>query len=287
MYPITLTKKLADIEIYGLRLGELEHPKFKYPWEIIVWFHQAIAQISKIKIQNQHSNLQSYQGSVLVGADVVIDDYVVFNPEAGLIIIDDKAHIGPLSYLEGPCYIGKSCTIMPQTQIRKNTSLGHTCKIGGEVSGSIFQPFSNKAHYGFIGDSYIGSWVNLGAGTSTSNLKNTYGPVRVAYQGQIIDTQLQFLGCILGDYVKTAVNTSIYTGKIIGVYAQLFGALATNVASFVICAPEGQKEFQLEAAMRTQKRMFSRRGLRQTPADRALLQQVFDKTKKERAGLIQ
>ncbi len=292
MYPITLTKQLNDIEICGVRLGELPHHDFMYPWEIIAW-HAA----SMLKnVESRIKNYELREKNVYVGKNVVVDEFVVFNTEQGEIIIDEGAHICPFSYIEGPCYIGAHTEIKPHTQVRKNTSIGHHCKIGGEVSASIFQPYTNKAHHGFVGDSYIGSWVNLGAGTTTSNLKNTYGPVRVEYpdpthrpltkgrskEGFKIDTGMQFLGCIMGDYVKTAINTSIYTGKIIGVYAQLFGCVTENIGSFVMDANEGKKVFELEAAIRVQKRMFERRGIEQNEDDILLIKRVFASTLHER-----
>ena len=288
MYPITLIKNLEDIEICGMRLGNLEHPGFKFWWEIIVWLRDSITQILKLKTQNYNSNLKAYESpkDVYVGNNIVISQYVVFDPSGGQIIIDDEVKIGPFSYIEGPCYIGENCQIMPHSQIRKNTSIGHHCKIGGEVSGSIFQPYTNKAHYGFIGDSYIGSWVNLGAGTSCSNLKNTYGNVKCQMsnvKSDRIDTGQQFLGSVIGDYAKAAINTSIYTGKIIGVYAQLFGVIDENVGSFVMKMPDdSQKEFELDAAIRCQKRMFERRGVAQTEDDVKMLERAFEETRGER-----
>jgi len=312
MYPITLTQNLSDVKICGQRLADLDHPEFKYPWEIIVWLRQTIIQNLKFKIQNENLKFKIYKDlkGVYIGQQVNISNQAVFDASKGQIIIDDDARIGPFSYIEGPCYIGQNTIIQPHAQIRKGTSIGHTCKIGGEVSGSIFQPFTNKAHYGFIGDSYIGSWVNLGAGTSCSNLKNTYGNIRVKYKSKIpgkrrssfgqenqesvlkafnvkIDTGEQFLGCVIGDYTKTAINTSIYTGKIIGVCAQLFGIVNQNVGSFVMKMPNDQeKEFRLNAAIRMQKRMFARRDKTQTKKDINLLKQVFKQTKLERKNLV-
>ncbi|HCE86253.1 MAG: hypothetical protein A2249_03015 [Candidatus Jacksonbacteria bacterium RIFOXYA2_FULL_44_7] len=279
MYPITLTKQLDDIEICGMRLKDLEHPDFEYPWEIIAWQRENALKIVELRI----TDYELREKNVYVGKNVAIDQFVIFNTDQGVIIIDDCAHVYPFSYIEGPCYIGAHTEIKSHSQIRKNTSIGHHCKIGGEVSGSIFQPYTNKAHHGFVGDSYIGSWVNLGAGTTTSNLKNTYGPVRIEYSGEKIDTGMQFLGCIIGDYVKTAINTSIYTGKIIGVYAQLFGCVTENIGSFVMDTHEGKKVFELESAIRAQKRSFERRGIEQKEEDIEFLKRVFEETKDERS----
>src|SRR3989338_2306563 len=279
MYPITLTKQLDDIEICGMRLKDLEHPDFEYPWEIIAWQRENALKIVELRI----TDYELREKNVYVGKNVAIDQFVIFNTDQGVIIIDDCAHVYPFSYIEGPCYIGAHTEIKSHSQIRKNTSIGHHCKIGGEVSGSIFQPYTNKAHHGFVGDSYIGSWVNLGAGTTTSNLKKTYGTVRIEYSGEKIDTGMQFLGCIIGDYVKTAINTSIYAGKIIGVYAQLFGCVTENIGSFVMDTHEGKKVFELESAIRAQKRSFERRGIEQKEEDIEFLKRVFEETKDERS----
>src|SRR3989338_7090663 len=283
MYPITLTKQLDDIEICGMRLKDLEHPDFEYPWEIIAWQRENALKIVELRI----TDYELREKNVYVGKNVAIDQFVIFNTDQGVIIIDDCAHVYPFSYIEGPCYIGAHTEIKSHSQIRKNTSIGHHCKIGGEVSGSIFQPYTNKAHHGFVGDSYIGSWVNLGAGTTTSNLKNTYGPVRVEYEGKRIDTGLQFLGCIMGDYVKTAINTSMYTGKIIGAYAQLFGCTRENVGSFVMDTHDGKKEFELDAALRAPGGMVEKRGKLQTDADKKFMSDVFGKTRDERKEEIE
>jgi glucose-1-phosphate thymidylyltransferase len=131
----------------------------------------------------------------------------------------------------------------------------------------------------------VGSWVNLGAGTSCSNLKNTYGNVKCQMsnvKSDKIDTGMQFLGCVIGDYVKAAINTSIYTGKIIGVYAQLFGRVTENVGSFVIWNDGKREEFELDAAIRCQKRVFERRGITQSQNDIEMLRRVFKETREER-----
>jgi glucose-1-phosphate thymidylyltransferase len=126
--------------------------------------------------------------------------------------------------------------------------------------------------------------VNLGAGTSNSDLKNTYGEVRLEYPHRRVDTGMQFLGCILGDFAKSAINTSIFTGKIIGVSSMLYGFIGSNVPSFSNYARSfGQiTECPVDQAVLIQKRMFARRGIRQTPEDAALLKDVFELTRIER-----
>ena len=117
--------------------------------------------------------------------------------------------------------------------LKDGVSLGHTVKIGGEVEASVIEPYTNKQHHGFLGHSYLGSWINLGAGTCNSDLKNTYGKINIQYGEQKVATGMQFLGCIIGDYSKTAINTSIFTGKVIGVCSMMYGFVTSNVPSYV------------------------------------------------------
>lgn len=140
------------------------------------------------------------------------------------------------------------------------------------------EAYSNKVHDGYLGSSYIGSWVNLGAGTCNSNLKNTYGTVRVEYEYGKVDTGMQFFGCIIGDYSKTAIQTSIYTGKMIGVCSNIYGMVTTNVPSFANYARSFGEitEHPVDVMEATQERMFQRRGVQQSEAHRRLLQAMYE-----------
>jgi UDP-N-acetylglucosamine diphosphorylase/glucosamine-1-phosphate N-acetyltransferase len=134
----------------------------------------------------------------------------------GLIVIDDNAEIMHNTVVIGPCYIGKNTKIKIGAKIYPNCSFGDFCKIGGEIEHSVFQNYSNKQHDGFIGNSFIGEWVNLGAGTNNSDLKNNYSSVSIKLSNKTIPTNRLFLGCCIGDHSKTAINTSLNTGSIIG-----------------------------------------------------------------------
>ena len=139
---------------------------------------------------------------------------VVINEENGPVIIDSTAKIESFTILNGPIYIGKNVLIKSHSNI-SNSIIEESCKIKGEVHSSIFQPFSNKAHEGFIGNSFIGSWANLGAGTTTSNLKNNYSNVFVKWDGNLVDTDTIFFGSVIGEHVKTSIGTNLNTGSII------------------------------------------------------------------------
>ena len=148
----------------------------------------------------------------------------VLDARSGPIIIAGNSYIDIGALIQGPVYIGPDCRINPGAKVRKNVTLGPMCKIGGEIEDVIFQGYDNKQHDGFLGHSYLGEWVNLGANTNNSDLKNNYGSIRIQIEEDEIDTGLQFLGSIINDYVRTGISTMLNTGTVIGLGANVFGA---------------------------------------------------------------
>lgn len=215
---------------------------------------------------------------------VELSPLVAFRTEDGPVILDSGVSVLDFSFFRGPVYLGPGTKVIEHASIKDGVSTGSTCKIGGELECAVIDSFSNKQHHGFLGHAFIGSWVNMGAGTSNSDLKNTYGSIQVTIASQRIDTAMQFFGCIMGDYSKTAINTSIFTGKIVGVNSMLYGYVGQNVASFTNYASSfGQvTECDLDQAIRTQKRMFARRKIEQTIDDIRLLEEVYRQTLAER-----
>ena len=148
---------------------------------------------------------------------------VVLDASAGPIIIADQVYVDIGALIQGPIYIGPGSIINPGAKLRKNITIGPMCKVGGEVEDVIFQGYSNKQHDGFLGHSYIGEWVNLGANTNNSDLKNSYGTIRIQIGKDKIETGKQFLGAIISDYVRTGISTMLNTGTVIGLGANVFG----------------------------------------------------------------
>jgi UDP-N-acetylglucosamine diphosphorylase / glucose-1-phosphate thymidylyltransferase / UDP-N-acetylgalactosamine diphosphorylase / glucosamine-1-phosphate N-acetyltransferase / galactosamine-1-phosphate N-acetyltransferase len=196
----------------------------------------------------------------------------------GPVVIDDGADIGPFVCCDGPVYVGREARVNPHAWLRAGTSIGAHCRVGGEVEASVMEPFSNKPHDGFLGHSHVGSWVNLAAGTITSNLKVSYGIVRQRGGGVTIDTGRQFLGAILGDLAKTAINTSLPCGAVVGVAATVAGDLGglTDVPAFTnqLIGGPGGSTTSAEQAATTLERMMARRGLAIHEADVRLLAAV-------------
>ncbi len=210
----------------------------------------------------------------------------IFNASKGPIFIDKYAEIQENSVIIGPCAIGEHAVVNIGAKIRGETTIGPYCKVGGEISNSILLAYSNKGHDGFLGNSYIGEWCNLGADTNTSNLKNNYSNVKIysEYLEKSIDTGAQFCGTLMGDHSKTGINTMLNTGSIVGVCANIFGGNfpPKHVPSFAWGGADGFETFQLEKAYEVAERMMKRRNVPFTDADKNILAHVFQETIKFR-----
>lgn len=253
-----------------------------FPHEVIAANMQHIGDNLQFRISG--GQYQQHADGLFLADGAKLDQFVITDTTKGPIVIDKQAYVGPYTLLRGPIYIGAGSKILEHAAIKDQVSLGHTTKIGGEVEAAVVEPFSNKQHHGFLGHSYLGSWINLGAGTCNSDLKNTYGTVNMEYPNGKSATGMQFLGCVMGDYSKTAINTGIFTGKVIGVCSMMYGFVTSNVPSFVNYARLFGQMTTLppEVMIATQQRMFSRRKVQQRPCDMQLLHDMYRITQNER-----
>jgi UDP-N-acetylglucosamine diphosphorylase/glucosamine-1-phosphate N-acetyltransferase len=221
-----------------------------------------------------------------------IDPYVVADTRGGPVVIEQETIITAFSRLEGPCAIG-AATHVQGARIRCGTTIGPQCRIGGEIEASIIQGHSNKYHDGFLGHAYVGEWVNLGAGTSNSDLRNDYGPVRVMVDGQLIDTGLTKVGCFLGDHSKTGLGVLLNTGTSAGVFCSLLpgGLLPRHLPSFSQCVGDSSLCCgELPPLLQTAATVMSRRGVSLTEAHTRLYRRLYEQTaaawhSSERQGL--
>jgi glucose-1-phosphate thymidylyltransferase len=261
---------------------EVDVPLFEYPHDIIRHHMQCLG--SNLQHRLARGDYQQRADGVFVAEGAQISEHCVYDTSRGPIVVESGAKIGPYVYLAGPVHVGRNARILEHAAIKDAVALGHTTKIGGEVEASIIEPYTNKQHHGFLGHSYLGSWINLGAGTCNSDLKNTYGVVNMEYQGQKVPTGMQFIGAIVGDYAKSAINTGIFTGKVIGACSMVYGFVTTNVPSFVNYARLfGQvTETPVKVLIDTQARMFARRNVAQRPCDVQLLNDMYELTRHER-----
>jgi UDP-N-acetylglucosamine diphosphorylase/glucosamine-1-phosphate N-acetyltransferase len=275
--------KLATLKKFD-RLKADESSLYKHPWELVDDNARAIAEQAN---GFPHARVDFFvngpKNRAIVSPKAEIESPATIETRRGPVVIDSGAHIDAMTRLEGPCYVGKNSKIR-SAQIGEGVSIGNSCVIGGEVEHSIIQSYSNKAHLGYLGHSIVGSWVNLGAQTTNSNLKNTYGEIKV----NGVNTQRIKVGCYIGDDTKTAIGTLIFAGRKIGIASQVYGFTAEDVPSFTIYAKTLDKspvELELQSAIETQKRMMARRGVKQSSDDVNLLRQVFEMTIKERRNM--
>ena len=222
--------------------------------------------------------------NIFVGKGTRIDAQVVLDAREGPIYIAEDVVIKSHTRVEGPAYIGRG-THLVGGKVGPGSSLGPVCRIGGEVENSIFLGSSNKYHEGFLGHSYVGQWVNLGALTTNSDLKNNYSPVRVQLNENEIDTGLIKVGAFLGDHVKTGIGTLLNTGVNVGFGANLFGGGIVKerfVPSFSWYDGKELKEHRLDKFISTASEVVKRRGERLEEEEKDFFEKLFALTQKER-----
>lgn len=194
----------------------------------------------------------------------------ILDLEKGPIVIEEHAVVRPGAIIIGPAYVGPHAIILERATIRPNTAIGPWCKVNGEVGGCIFQGFANKAHDGYLGDSWIGEWVNLGAGTTTSNLLNTYTdiPAVAAPGGSHERTGERFLGATIGDHTKTAICTRLSTGCVLhtgGMFATT-APVSGATPSFAWATDEGLRRYRLDKFLDVVRAVMTRRSLEPSAA---------------------
>ncbi|MCK5832705.1 hypothetical protein KAH81_03445 [bacterium] len=200
----------------------------------------------------------------------------VLDAREGPIIVSRGAIIRPGAIIQGPCFIGQD-TVVLSGWIREDCSFGPMCKIAGEVESSIFIGYSNKGHEGFVGHSYIGQWVNLGALTTTSDLKNNYGKIRIDFGDGQIDTGRIKVGSFIGDHSKTGIGALLNSGTYIGVSVNHYGTGLPPkfIKSFSWGTSQGYVEYEFEKAISTAKVVMSRRGEELQPEEESLLKNIY------------
>lgn len=253
----------------------------KNPLSILNDFNDIIEKGNSTPITDNH--VISYnKKNIFIGKNVNIKACIL-NAELGPIYIADNAVIQEGSLIIGPASIGEHSMVAFGAKIRPNTSLGPYCRVGGEVGNSIFHAYSNKAHDGFLGNSYIGSWCNLGANTNNSNLKNDYKEVKLYNfkQKELVSTNEIFCGTFMGDYSKTGISTMLNTGTVIGVCANVFGAgfQEKYIPSFSWGGKaEGVESYRFDKAVEVINATMARKDLALTNAEIELLKKI-DKEK--------
>ena len=204
---------------------------------------------------------------VFVEAGATIEPMSLFDTSAGPVLLRCGAHVQAFTRVTGPCYVGRD-SVVTADRIA-GSSIGDSCRVHGELSTSIFIGHANKGHDGFVGHSVLGRWVNLGAGTITSNLKNSYGTVALWTPDGVRDSGLQFLGTMFGDHVKTGIGLRLTTGCVLGAGANVFDTMPPKaVAPFSWGARAPYEPFDAPKFVQTAERMMARRGVSMNESSR-------------------
>jgi UDP-N-acetylglucosamine diphosphorylase/glucosamine-1-phosphate N-acetyltransferase len=207
----------------------------------------------------------------------------ILNAENGPIYIGKNTEVQEGSIIRGPFALCEGSTINMGAKLRGDTTVGPFSKVGGEVSNAVIFGYSNKGHEGFLGNSVIGEWCNLGADTNTSNLKNNYAPVKIwdYTKGGFSNTGLQFCGLMMGDHSKCGINTMFNTGTVVGVGSNIFGdGYPRNfIPSFAWGGAAGFSTFSLPKFEETAQVVYSRRGLQWNEVEKEIIDRVFELTK--------
>lgn len=272
---------------------EIEEPLFQVerPWDIFSKNGIALEKDFELITKGRKSAPISKTNQVIRPERVFIEhgatvECAILNASTGPIYIAKDAEIMEGSIVRGPFSLGEHSALKMGAKIYGPTTIGPNSKVGGEVNNSVIFGFSNKAHDGFLGNSVLGEWCNLGADTNNSNLKNNYAPVKLwDYSTErFANTGLQFCGLIMGDHSKCGINTMFNTGTVIGVSANIFGSgFPRNfIPSFAWGGAHGFEVYTMPKVLQTVKIVLSRRGLELEQVDIDILAHIFEVTQKYR-----
>ncbi|MBU1954593.1 MAG: hypothetical protein KJ769_00905 [Candidatus Margulisbacteria bacterium] len=274
----TFEEILLSLKKYA-KTTSIDIKTIDYPWQLIKENpseiendYQKLWGKGKIKGKLNKEVVIYDKKNVVIEDGAKIESFVVIDSSNGPVIINEGAHILPHTTIQGPAYIGKNTKILGGS-IRGGTTIGPNCKIHGEVNSSIIHGYSNKAHYGFLGHSYLCEWVNLGAGTTNSNLKNNYGNVKIWNKGNLIDSGEQVIGCFIGDHSKTAIGTLLNTGTVISIFCNIFEGMPPKYVG--LFAFGLKKKFNLDKAIEIAKVVMKRRGIEITAEDTNLIKLLY------------
>lgn len=287
----TQTQEQVDFDTYHKIEFDEDLLQIKNTWDLFSLNEQAIRSDFELITKGKKSQpipdgvqaIQKEHIFIEEGATVLFSS---LNASKGPIYIGKEAEIMEGCSVRGPLAMCEHSVLKMGTKIYGATTLGPYSKVGGEVNNSVLFGYSNKGHDGFLGNSVIGEWCNLGADTNTSNLKNNYAQVKLwNYQeNKFTDTGLQFCGLMMGDHSKCGINTMFNTGTVVGVSANVFGAgFPRNfIPSFSWGGPSGFKTYQLKKVFEVAKVVMKRRSLNFSEQDQRILEFIFEETSSKR-----
>ena len=291
-----LSAPLSFSDFSGIASEDIDAELVSFPWDLVqknsgqlaedfTFMEKRSGSKKRIRGKLAPGTFLSGKKRIIIEQGSLLQPGCVLNADRGPIYIGKGVQVYPQTIIFGPAAILQNSILKAGAKIYENTTVGPVCKVGGEIEGSIIQGYSNKQHSGFLGHSYIGSWVNLGAGTNTSDLKNNYSTVKIALAGRQVDTGLQFVGLTMGDHSKTALGSKFNTGTVVGVCCNIFGSAFPKkyVPSFSWGgAGEGTAVYGIEKAIAAAKKAMERRGIELSSIDEKIFRVVYEATMQER-----
>ena len=270
---------------------EYDFIKINNTWDIFVLNDKALREDFELLTQNRKSAPLSSTNRVVGEQNIFVEEgavveFAILNAKEGPIYIGKDAEVMEGSIVRGPFAMCEHSVLKMASKIYGATTLGPYVKVGGEVSNVVIFGYSNKAHDGFIGNSVIGEWCNIGADTNASNLKNTYEEVRVwsIEKNTFVPTGQTFFGTIMGDYSKCGINTMFNTGTVIGVSSNIYGHgyQRNYIPSFAWGGTTGLKSYDMEKALEVAEKMYQRRNVVMSQQDKEILRNVYTQTLKNK-----
>jgi UDP-N-acetylglucosamine diphosphorylase/glucosamine-1-phosphate N-acetyltransferase len=285
----------ALLDELDLPRRQVEATVLSYFWELI--HHNPDAIVADFRIAGKsgiqgtfsdHAAVWGPEDQVYVAPTAEVQPFVCLDTSGGPVTIDEGAVINPQTRIEGPAYIGPKAMIVGG-KIREGCSIGPVCRVGGEVEESIIHGYSNKYHDGFLGHAYVCEWVNLGALTTNSDLKNDYTAVQAYLKGELVDTDDTKVGSFIGDHTKTSIGTILNTGTVVGVMTNVMasgGVTPKFIPSFTMFLDNKMYNIPFKKTLGTAQTAMGRRGRELTEAEAALLDATRGITKEVRSDLV-
>ncbi len=279
-------------ELIGFDVGDTPFLKINYLWDIFRINGEAIQEDFDLLTKNRISQPISSTNQVIAPENIFIDEgatveCAILNASAGPIYIGKNATVMEGAMIRGALALCESSTIKMGAKIYGPTTIGPHSKAGGEIGNSVLTGYSNKGHEGYLGNSVLGEWCNLGADTNTSNLKNNYAEVKLwDYRKEgFVPTGLQFCGLIMGDHSKAGINTMFNTGTVVGVSANVYGSGYPRnfIPSFSWGGFSGFKTYRTNKAFDTAEKVMARRKIEFTETEKGILQTIFENTAQYRS----
>jgi len=283
----------VDFDEYEIIEYSEEGLKVEHVWDIFKKNDAAIREDFELLTEDRTSQRIPASVNTIAPENIFIEEgakleFVTLNASTGPIYIGKNTEIMEGSIIRGPFALCEGAVVKLGAKVYGATTVGPECRIGGEVSNSVLFGYSNKGHDGFLGNSVLGEWCNLGADTNNSNLKNNYEEVKLwdYDKGSFVKTGLQFCGLMMGDHSKSGINTMFNTGTVVGVCANIFGSgFPRNfVPSFSWGGAAGMVTYDVSKAFETARIVMSRRDIEFTPEDEAILAEVYQQTEKLRTN---